>query len=162
MALLVYTIIEAPDHGWASAAHARRLRAGGGPAAAFIAGTAHAEPMLDLRLFHDPRFSAASASVTVSFFTLFGFIFLITQYFQFLKDYGPLSTGVHLLPVAISVAVASILGTRLAVRIGTKLDRRSRAVLDGRLLLLGRHRHPPTTSYVTIAAQMVVLGTGWA
>ena len=39
-----------------------------------------------------------AASVTVAFFTLFGFIFLMTQYFQFIRGYGPLSTGVHLLP----------------------------------------------------------------
>jgi hypothetical protein len=32
----------------------------------------------------------------------------------------PLSAGVHLLPVAISVAVGSAAGTRLAVRLGTK------------------------------------------
>ena len=70
------------------------------------------EPMLDLELFRNPRFTAACAAVTVSFFTLFGFIFLMTQYFQFIKGYDPLSAGVHLLPVAISVGVASVLGTR--------------------------------------------------
>ena len=56
--------------------------------------------MLDLSLFGNPRFTAASASVAISFFALSGFIFLVTQYFQFLKGYGPLSTGVRLLPVA--------------------------------------------------------------
>ena len=76
------------------------------------------EPMLDLELFRNPRFTAACAAVTVSFFTLFGFIFLITQYFQFIKGYDPLSAGVHLLPVAVSVGVASVLGTRAAVRLG--------------------------------------------
>jgi hypothetical protein len=35
-------------------------------------------PMLDVRLFTDRRFSAASASVTATFFSLSGFIFLIT------------------------------------------------------------------------------------
>jgi hypothetical protein len=59
------------------------------------------QPMLDLSLFRNPRFTAASASVAISFFALSGFIFLVTQYFQFLKGYGPLSTGVRLLPVAI-------------------------------------------------------------
>ena len=90
--------------------------------AAFVAWERRTdEPMLDVRLFANPRFTAASGSVTVAFFSLFGFIFLMTQYFQFIKRYGPLSTGVHLLPVATSVGVASVLGTRLAVRFGTKL-----------------------------------------
>src|SRR5205085_1286890 len=60
-------------------------------------------PLLDIGLFRNLRFTAASGSVTVVFFSLAGFIFLITQYFQFFKGYGPLSTGVHLLPVATSV-----------------------------------------------------------
>ena len=86
--------------------------------------------MLDVRIFRNLRFSAASISVTVSFFALAGFIFLITQYFQFLKGYGPLETGLRLLPVATSVAVSSIVGTQLAVKYGTKF------VVGGGLLLL--------------------------
>src|SRR5204862_2182784 len=60
------------------------------------------------------------AMAPVAFFALSGFSFLITQYFQFFKGYAPLSTGVRLLPVAIAVAVTSVLGTQLAVRFGTK------------------------------------------
>jgi MFS family permease len=122
MALLVFTIIEAPAYGWAAA---RSLTGFAGSAvllAAFIAAERRAaHPMLDVRLFRNLRFSAASGAVTVSFFTLFGFIFLMTQYFQFVRGYGPLSTGVHLLPVALSVGAGSVAGTQLAVRAGTKL-----------------------------------------
>ena len=60
--------------------------------------------MLDITLFRDRRFSAASGAVTVTFFALSGFIFLITQYFQFIRGYGALSTGARILPVAISIA----------------------------------------------------------
>ncbi|UGT90532.1 hypothetical protein LTS72_19870 [Mycobacterium ostraviense] len=35
--------------------------------------------------------------MTAGFLTLFGFIFVITQYFQFIKDYRALETGVRLL-----------------------------------------------------------------
>jgi hypothetical protein len=45
----------------------------------------------------------------------------MTQYFQVIKGFGPLGTGTRLLPVAGSVAVASVTGTRLAVRIGNKI-----------------------------------------
>jgi hypothetical protein len=115
--------------------------------------------MLDLSLFRNPRFTAASVSVAISFFALSGFIFLVTQYFQFLKGYGPLSTGVRLLPVASLVAISSILGTRLAVRFGTKL-----VVATGLFLMAAFYVWVTTaataTTYATIAAQMVVLGTG--
>ena len=84
--------------------------------AAFIAAERRAaHPMLDVRLFRNMRFSAASGAVTVSFFTLLGFIFLMTQYFQFVRGYGPLAAGVHLLPVAASVGAGSVAGTQLAV-----------------------------------------------
>src|SRR5437773_5453831 len=115
--------------------------------------------MLDVSLFRNPRFTAASASVAISFFALSGFIFLITQLFQFVKGYGPLSTGVRLLPVASFVAISSILGARLAVRLGTKL-----VVATGLFLMAAFYLWvtsvSASTGYGTIAAQMVILGTG--
>src|SRR5205814_7865878 len=120
--LLVYTIIEAPNQGWTSTRSVVGFVVAAALLVAFVARERSApEPMLDLSLFRNLRFTAASASVTVVFFSLAGFIFLITQYFQFFKGYSPLSTGVHLLPVATSVGVMSVLGTRLAVRSSTKL-----------------------------------------
>ena len=98
-------------------------------------------PMLDVRLFRNMRFSAASGAVTVAFFTLFGFIFLITLYFQFVRGYAPLSTGVHLLPVALSVGVGSVAGTQLAVRVGHQAHRHPGARRHGGLLRLGRRDH---------------------
>ena len=122
MALLVFTIIEAPDYGWGSTRSLSGFAVSAVLLAAFIGWERRAAyPMLDVRLFRNMRFSAASGSVTVAFFTLFGFIFLMTQYFQFVRGYGPLSTGVHLLPVALSVGAGSVAGTQLAVRAGTKL-----------------------------------------
>jgi EmrB/QacA subfamily drug resistance transporter len=158
--LLVYTTIAAPDHGWGSARTVGGFALAAGLLAAFVAWERRTErPMLDLSLFANPRFTAASAAVAISFFALSGFIFLVTQYFQFLKGYGPLSTGVRLLPVASCVAISSILGTRLAVRFGTKL-----VVASGLLSMAAFYLWVATasasTGYGTIAAQMVVLGTG--
>jgi len=157
---LVYTIIEAPDHGWRSA----RTVAGFVVAAAVMVVFVRWErsrtaPMLDVTLFANLRFSAASASVTVAFFSLFGFIFLITQYFQQLRGYGPLSTGVRTLPVAFSIAISSVVGSKLAVRVGNK------AVAAGGLLSLVASffwiaLSRSLVSYDLIAAQMVLLGTG--
>jgi hypothetical protein len=116
--------------------------------------------MLDVRLFRNLRFSAASGAVTVSFFTLFGFIFLMTQYFQFVRGYGPLAAGVRLLPVALAVGAGSVAGTQLAVRAGTKL-----IVTTGLVAMAGFYgwvaaTTSATLSYSVIAAQMVVYGLG--
>ena len=159
--LLVYTIIEAPNHGWGS------VRTLAGFALTALLGAAFAawerrrrEPMLDLSLFANPRFTAASGSVAISFFALSGFIFLVTQYFQFFKGYGPLSTGVRLLPVASCVAISSILGTKLAVRAGTKLVVAGGLTSMAAFYIWVANTTTTSTSYATIAAQMVVLGTG--
>src|SRR6202012_6261765 len=88
-----------------------------------------------------------------------GFIFLVTQYFQFFKGYTPLSTGVRLLPVATCVAVFSVVGAKLAVRIGTKLIVGT-GLLATAAFYLWATSTSTTTAYGTIALQMVVLGTG--
>jgi fucose permease len=72
-----------------------------------------------VRIFRNLRFSAASVSVTSAFFALFGFVFLVTQYFQLIRGYGPLEAGLRTIPVAIAIAVASVTSPRLAERFGT-------------------------------------------
>ena len=115
--------------------------------------------MLDLELFRNPRFTAACAAVTVAFFTLFGFIFLMTQYFQFIKGYDAALGGG-------APAAGGLLGRR---RLGARHAR------GGALRHQARgHRRPvlvsafylwvatasASTSYLTIALQMVVYGVG--
>jgi len=161
MALLVFTIIEAPAYGWGSA----RTLAGFAVAVFLLAAFVSAErrsahPMLDVRLFRNKRFTAASASVTVSFFTLFGFIFLMTQYFQFIRGYGPLSTGVHLLPVALSVGVGSVAGTQLAVRMGTKIIVTLGLVAMAAFYGWVAAVTSASLSYGVISIQMVLYGLG--
>jgi EmrB/QacA subfamily drug resistance transporter len=160
MAALVLSIIQAPDWGWTSAPALGTLAAGLCILALFVGVERRmARPMLDVGLFRNPRFTAASGSVTVGFFALSGFTFLITQYFQFVKGYTPLGTGVRILPVAISIAVAAVLGTKLAVRIGNKA-----VVATGLLLfsagLLWTSTASQATSYIVIALWGVLLGGG--
>lgn len=161
MALLVYTIIEAPTYGWGAGRTLAGFAVSAVLLAAFVARErSAAHPMLDVRIFRNMRFSAASGAVTVSFFTLLGFIFLITQYFQFVRGYSALSTGVRLLPVALSVGIGSVAGTQLAVRAGTKL-----IVTIGLVAMAGFYvwvaaTTSATLSYAIIAVQMVMFGIG--
>ncbi|MCY4727204.1 MFS transporter [Nocardioides sp. STR2] len=158
---LTWTIIEAPEHGWTSTVTLSGFAVAGALSLAFVAIERAAEhPMLDVTLFADRRFSAACASVTIAFFALFGFIFLITQFFQFLRDYSALGTGVRILPVAIAIAVASVAGGQLAPRLGTK------AVVGTGMLLLGSSFLWVSTIDVdvdyatTVVPQMVLMGLG--
>ncbi len=120
--LLVWTVIEAPAHGWTSPA----MLAGFAGTAAILAGFAfwqirRPDPMLDVRLFANARFSAASGAIALAFFGLFGFIFLITQYFQVVRGYDPLRAGVATLPFAVVTGVMSPAAIAAMKRIGTKI-----------------------------------------
>jgi EmrB/QacA subfamily drug resistance transporter len=160
IAVLVLGVIEAPDWGWNSAAALACMASGLALLIVFVLVEKRMErPMLDVALFSDPRFTAASVSVAISFFALQGFVFLITQYFQFVKDFTPLGAGVRLLPVAASVAVTSVVGTKLAVRVGNKV-----VVGSGLLLfatgLLWTSTVSGATSYLHIVGQMLFFGSG--
>jgi hypothetical protein len=161
MSALVYTIIEAPDRGWGSPASDLGFAASAVLFALFVLRERRAEePMLDVRLFTNSRFTAASAAVTIAFFTLFGFIFLMTQYFQFIRGYSALSTGVRLLPVAVSVAIGSVLGTRLAIWIGTKAVVAIGLVAQAGFYVWVASVISTGNSYSVIAVQMVLFGLG--
>jgi EmrB/QacA subfamily drug resistance transporter len=121
VAVLVWAVIEAPHNGWLSTT---TLVAGGAAAvliAAFIRWEMHTDhPMLDVSVFRNMRFSAGSISVTFAFFALFGFIFMVTQYFQFVRGYDPLEAGLRTVPFAFFTALAAPLSATLAARFGTK------------------------------------------
>jgi EmrB/QacA subfamily drug resistance transporter len=120
--LLTWSIIEGPRNGWGSAVTVGGLAGSAAILAAFAWWQARRpDPMLDVRLFRNPRFSAASGSIALAFFGLFGFIFLITQYFQVVRGYDPLRAGLATLPFAIITAAFSPVAMIAMKRAGTKL-----------------------------------------
>ena len=114
-------MIEAPWAGWTRGARARRRRARRHLLAAFVVRQRRvAEPLLDVRLFRNPRFSAASATIMVLFFALFGFLFLATQYLQFVLGHSPSAAGVRVLPYAGAMIVFASVSAQLVAAFGTK------------------------------------------
>jgi EmrB/QacA subfamily drug resistance transporter len=120
--LLVWTTIEAPGRGWDS------TETVGGYLAAAVALTffvvwelRRRDPMLDVRLFTDPRVSVGSGAIALAFFSLFGFIFLITQYFQTVRAYDTLTAGLATLPFALVIGAVSPLAILAMRAVGTKL-----------------------------------------
>jgi DHA2 family multidrug resistance protein-like MFS transporter len=120
--LLTWSIIEAPRHGWESAGTLSGIAGAFGILGLFAWWQVRRpDPMLDVRLFRNPRFTAASASIALAFFGLFGFIFLITQYFQAVRGYDPLRAGLATLPFAVITGACSPAAIALMKRFGTKL-----------------------------------------
>lgn len=157
---LVFTIIEAPEFGWLSPATFAGFAISAALLTAFVLWELRqTHPLLPVRIFENLRFSAASVSVTSAFFALFGFIFIITQYFQLVRGYGPLEAGVRTLPVAFCIALASVASPFLVERIGT-----TRVVAGGLAMMsigfLWVSVASATTPYSEIVGQMFFIGVG--
>jgi hypothetical protein len=105
------------------------------------------------------RFTAASLAITLGFFALFGFIFLVTQYLQLVQGYSAFQAGVRTLPFAIAMVVAAVASPGIVRRVGTKL-----VVASGLVLMAGgfaiASTNDATTSYTVIATAMVLMGFG--
>src|SRR5262245_42113870 len=109
---LLWSIIEAPSHGWTDSTIVTGFVIGGVLLACFFAWELHTpHPMLDLRFFENPRFSAASGAITLVFLALFGTLFLLTQYLQAVLGYSTVQAGAVLLPQAVFIMILAPLSS---------------------------------------------------
>jgi Na+/melibiose symporter-like transporter len=158
---LVWAIIEGP-HGWTDGP----VLVGFGAAAVLLGAFGLWEartryPMLDISLFRNARFSAASGAIMLTFFAMFGTMFLLTQFLQSVLGYTPLETGVRFLPMAATMMVIAPNSARLVERIGTK-----RVVATGLIVaaigLLLMSRLSENASYTDVVISLVVMSAGLA
>ena len=157
---LVWGIIEAPASGWTSPAILAAFAGGAAILVAFAAWEMRiAEPMLDIRFFRNPRFSAASGAITLSFFAMFGAIFFLTQYQQLVLGTSPLETGLRILPVAAGLVIGGPLSAKLTARIGAKIVVATGMGLIATALLL-MTQFEIDSGYGIIALTFVLLGMG--
>jgi EmrB/QacA subfamily drug resistance transporter len=123
LSAIVWALIEAPERGWGSPLILTAFAAGAAIIAAFIAWERHTDhPMLDVSVFRNLRFSAASVSITFVFFALMGVMYFLTTYLQSVLGYSALEAGVKMLPIAIGMILASKLAVGLTRRFGTKFS----------------------------------------
>ena len=160
---LVWAIIEAPQNGWVSQPTLLGYALAVLLLAAFVLRELRApHPVLNLRLFTIRRFSLPALSITVAYFSMFGFLFLITQYFQGVREYTPLEFGVRSLPFAIAIGLAAPVAVLLAQRFGT-----TAVIVSGLLVLaLGMYIAGQVTvdsPYVgVVLVSMILMGLGLA
>jgi EmrB/QacA subfamily drug resistance transporter len=120
------------------------------------------DPMLDIRLFRRGAFSSAAAAIATSFFCLFGFVFLVTQYFQLVHGYSPLSAGVHTLPFAIVTMIATPIGAVLALRIGIRLVVSSGLVVMGASMMWMTQFGAHAAYWGPVVISMMLLAVGFS
>jgi Na+/melibiose symporter-like transporter len=115
--------------------------------------------LIDVQFFKNPRFTAASGSITLVFFAMFGSIFLLTQYFQFVLGYNSLETGIRMVPFAAAMMVTAPTSSKVVERIGTKLT-----VVIGLSMvtfgLLTMTTFQVDTSYGSIVWKLIIMAMG--
>jgi EmrB/QacA subfamily drug resistance transporter len=159
---LVYAIIEGPHHGWLSGESALWF----GAAAVFLVAFGFWEwnnrhPMLDLRLFQNPRFAVSSGGITLVFFAMFGSFFMLAQYLQGVLGYSPLGAAVRLLPFSAVMMVVAPNTPKLVARLGAN---RLGALGLGLVVvgMLGTSMYGVDTPYWQLVTTFCILAAGMA
>jgi EmrB/QacA subfamily drug resistance transporter len=115
----VFGIIEGPERGWDEPVTLIALAVGILAAGAFVAWELRRlAPMLDPRLFGHRALSAGTLTITVQFFSAFGFFFILLQYLQFVTDRSPLEAAAALLPLPFVLLPIARNAPHVAERIG--------------------------------------------
>jgi MFS family permease len=120
MLLLVFTVVEAPDAGWASARTLGSFAAVAALLAAFVAIERRtARPLVRLGILRSAPLLRANAGAMSLFGGWVGFQFVATLYMQQARGWSPLETGLAILPGGLMVALIAPRLTPLIGRFGT-------------------------------------------
>jgi EmrB/QacA subfamily drug resistance transporter len=157
---VTFAIIEAPEKGWLHAQTLAVAAVAFGFIFVFIWWEKRCrQPMIDIALFKHRTFAGGSYGITTAFFGLFGFVFLVTQYFQLVRGYGAFESGLRTLPFALFTGITAPLAPFAARRFG------SRWVVSVGLALMAlacglTSANDASTPYHIIVWQMLPLGMG--
>ncbi|KAI9199619.1 major facilitator superfamily domain-containing protein [Polychytrium aggregatum] len=77
------------------------------------------EPMMPMDLFTVLNFNASSVIAFVVGFQLYGFIYFIPLYYQIIHNYNATQAGLSLLPMVLTLSIASIVAGVITSRFGT-------------------------------------------
>jgi EmrB/QacA subfamily drug resistance transporter len=119
MLLLVYTLVEAPTAGWASARTLGSLAAVAAILTAFVARErSAAAPLVRLGILRSATLVRANLGAMSLFGGWVGFQFITTLYLQELRGWSALDTGLAIFPAGVLVALLSPRIAPLVMRFG--------------------------------------------
>ena len=158
---IVWGLIRGNGQGWASTEIVSSLAIGLVLLAAFVAWEVRtASPMLPMRFFRKPTFALANISSLFMFFGMFGSIFLLSQFFQTVQGYSPLSAGLRILPWTLAPMFVSPIAGMLSDKIpGKTLVGIGLALQAVSLAWMGLVS-TPTVAYSELIAPFILAGIG--
>ncbi|WP_291754225.1 MFS transporter [Cellulomonas sp. 73-92] len=158
--VLVHAVIQAPADGWGSHGTLAGLVVGAVLLASFVVWELRREhPLLDPRLFRNRRFAAGSISITLQFFALFGFMFVLMQYLQLVRGDSALRAALSLLAMPLGMVPMSRLSPALTARFGAPAPWAFGLVAVGAGLAL-LAQLGVDSPYPMVATGLVMLGAG--
>ncbi|WP_217712033.1 MFS transporter [Kitasatospora sp. NA04385] len=158
---LVYGTILVPADGWTSPAVLGPLTAGALLLALFVRRQRRAaEPLVDLALFADRRFSWGTLTAVFGNFTVMGILFVVPQYLEAVQGYDAFGTGLRILPLIGGLMISAALSEGLVPRIGARAVVPAGLVLLAVGVLLGA-RATPDSGYGFTALWLTVVGVGF-
>ncbi|MEU0785412.1 MFS transporter [Streptomyces sp. NPDC006173] len=160
LGVLVYSIIQAPEHGWGSARTIGGIALGLLFLASFVTWELRCpHPLLDPRLFRNRPFSAGTLSITLQFFAFFGFIFVVMQYLQLVRGDSALIAALSVLPMSAAMIPSARLAPRMTAHFGARRPWivGMVAVAAGLIVLAELDTH---SSYWLLLAGLIPLGAG--
>jgi EmrB/QacA subfamily drug resistance transporter len=108
MLALVFTVVEAPDQGWASARTLGGLAVSAAILTAFVVHEQRtAAPLVRLGILRSGSLVRANVGAMALIGAWFGFQFILTLYLQQLRGWSALETGLAIFPAGFLVAVLS-------------------------------------------------------
>src|SRR4051794_3035103 len=159
---ILWAVIEAPGHGWGAPEIVAGFAVGAVLLVTFLVWELRStHPMLDVHFFSNPRFSAASGAIALVFLSLFGTLFLLTQYLQSVLGYSTVKAGAVLLPQAATLMIFAPLSNVWVQRFGSKVVVTTGLLIVTASLALFGVLAPDTTTLVVIGVT-VLLGLGMA
>jgi EmrB/QacA subfamily drug resistance transporter len=121
LALLVYAVSQAPDHGWGSAWTITRLVAAALLLLAFVAiETRTKDPLMPFRIFRVRTVAGANVAGFLLGAVVFANFFILTLYVQQVLGWSALRTGVTFIATAGSAVVWAGLAQALVTKVGPK------------------------------------------
>ncbi|GAA0565699.1 MFS transporter [Paractinoplanes ferrugineus] len=161
MLLLIWGVVDGPDHGWTSGRVLGMLVGGAVLIAAFVLWQArNSTPMLPLSLFRSRGFSLVNI-VTLTFSAgTFGAVFLLAQFFQVVQGLSPLDAGLRTLPWTMAPMIVAPLAGIFGDRIGQRnLIFAGQVLLAGAILWIGI-ASTATVSYADLVVAFAMAGVG--
>jgi MFS family permease len=119
MLLLVFTVVEAPDHGWSSARTLGGFALAAAIMATFVAIEKRtAQPLVRLGILRSGPLVRANLGAMALLGSWFGFQFMLTLYLQQTRGWSALETGLAIFPAGAIVATLAPRVAPLIMRFG--------------------------------------------